>query len=125
MATEFAAVYAALKPLLTKHAKRFSVKAESAEGINLETRSPSPFPQHKGHPMFFGGIRVGKGYVSFHLMPVYMCPELNKLISPELKKRMQGKSCFNFKTVPEPELLSELKQLTDASVKNWVERKWL
>lgn len=125
MATEFAAVYAALKPLLSKHAKRFSVKAESDGGINLKTKSPSPFPQHKGQPMFFGEIRVCKGYVSFHLMPVYMCPELKKLISPDLKRRMQGKSCFNFKTMPEPQLLNELKQLTDASVKNWVERKWL
>lgn len=40
-----------------------------------------------------------------------MYPELLNGISPELKKRMQGKSCFNFKKV-EPELFKELAELT-------------
>ena len=44
-------------------------------------------------------------------MPVYMYPQLLKDVSPELKKRMQGKSCFNFKKV-EPELFRELAELT-------------
>ena len=44
-------------------------------------------------------------------MPVYMYPDLLKNISPELKKRMQGKSCFNFKKL-EPALFAELAELT-------------
>jgi hypothetical protein len=44
-------------------------------------------------------------------MPVYMYPDLLKDISPELKKHMQGKSCFNFKKV-DPELFQELSELT-------------
>jgi hypothetical protein len=44
-------------------------------------------------------------------MPVYMYPELSKDLSPELKQRMQGKSCFNFKKV-EPDLFRELAELT-------------
>jgi hypothetical protein len=40
-----------------------------------------------------------------------MYPDLLKDISPELKKRMQGKSCFNFKKV-EPALFAELAELT-------------
>jgi hypothetical protein len=47
-------------------------------------------------------VRKGKSYVSFHLIPVYMFPDLLKGLSPALEKRMQGKSCFNFKTVREP-----------------------
>jgi hypothetical protein len=43
----------------------------------LVTRSPSPFPQHKGHPLDFGSLHVGKAYVSLHLMPLYMCSELS------------------------------------------------
>jgi hypothetical protein len=54
-----------------------------------------------------GSVRVGKAYVSVHLLPLYMNPALNRNISPELKKRMQGKACFNFKTVPEKQLLRE------------------
>jgi len=48
-------------------------------------------------------------------MPVYMYPELLQGISPELRKRMQGKSCFNFKKM-EPELFKELSDLTRKSV---------
>jgi hypothetical protein len=51
------------------------------------------------------------GKVAFHLMPVYAKPELLHGISPELKKRMQGKSCFNFSSADET-LLRELEALT-------------
>jgi predicted nucleotide-binding protein (sugar kinase/HSP70/actin superfamily) len=44
-----------------------------------------------------------------------MFPELLKGMSPELKKHMQGKSCFNFKKV-EPDLFKELKELTRLSI---------
>jgi hypothetical protein len=98
MAAGFATAFTALKPVLAKYAECLSVKTDTPLEYTLETRSPSPFPQHKGQPMFFGSVRVGKAYVSFHLMPLYMCPALQKSISPALHKRMQGKTCFNFKT---------------------------
>jgi hypothetical protein len=41
-------------------------------------------------------------------MPLYMNPALTKTISPPLKKRMQGKTCFNFKADPEPDIVLEL-----------------
>ncbi len=44
-------------------------------------------------------------------MPAYMFPELLAGISPGLKKRMQGKSCFNFKGVDEL-AFAELANLT-------------
>ena len=40
-------------------------------------------------------------------MPVYMFPDLLDGISPELRRRMQGKSCFNF------------KKAESALLKNW------
>ena len=62
-------------------------------------------------PLFFGAVRKGKAFVSFHLMPVYGLPELLDGVSPELKKRMQGKSCFNFTSVDDKQL-KELSALT-------------
>jgi hypothetical protein len=47
------------------------------------------------------------------MMPVYACPDLLDKLSPELKQRMQGKSCFNFKTA-DPKLFKELAGLTQA-----------
>jgi hypothetical protein len=97
--TTFATVFAVLKPVLAEHANRLAVKADTPVEYTLVTKSASPFPQHKGQPLYFGSVRLGKAYVSFHLVPLYMCPALAKSISPALKKRMQGKACFNFRAI--------------------------
>ena len=125
MPSDFAEIFAGLKPALAKYVKRMAVKTDTPIEYTLVTKSPSPFPQHKGQPLYFGSVRLGKAYVSFHLMPLYMCPELTKRISPALKKRMQGKACFNFKTHPEPDLLADLNALTKAAFTNWKDKNWL
>jgi hypothetical protein len=59
---------------------------------------------------YFAGVAPRKHYVSFYFMPVYSHPELLEDASPALRKRMQGKACFNFATVDEA-LLDELDGL--------------
>jgi len=125
MAKDFARVFEALKPALAQQAPRFVVKADSATVYELVTKSPSPYPQHRGQPMWFGAVKIGKAYVSYHLMPLYMNAPLAKSISPQLKKQMQGKSCFNFKAAPAPEALEELRRLTAAAAAQWAEQKLL
>jgi hypothetical protein len=44
-------------------------------------------------------------------MPVYAIPRLAQSLSPVLKKRMQGKSCFNFTTI-DAQQAKELSALT-------------
>ena len=110
-AADFAASFFALKQILTPLEKHLHVSSDTRTRYYLETRSPS----YKGKPLFFGGVVSGKGYVSFHLMPLYWDPSLLKKISPELKERMQGKSCFNF-TAPDPVLFRELSKLTSAGL---------
>src|SRR6266571_9474424 len=75
-------------------------------------------------PLCFGGVRRGKNYVSFYLMSVYACPDLLKAMSPELKKRMQGKSCFNFKEV-DKKLFGELKTLTKDGAAKFSDQKFI
>ena len=125
MSTDAATIFSALKPVLAKVAKRLAVKVDTQTEYTLVGKSPSPFPQHKGHPLEFGSVRVGKAYVSLHLMPLYLCPALNQAISPALKKRMQGKTCFNFKSDPDPELIVELRRLADDGLKQWSEKNWI
>jgi hypothetical protein len=123
--TGFDEIFATLKQLFRRHLDRLSVQSGSATEYTLVGRKPSPFPQHKGHPMQFATVRLGKAYVSFHLMPLYMNPLLSGTISPALKKRMQGKTCFNFKTVPDAALLAELERLTAAGLKFFDEKNWV
>jgi len=78
----------------------------------------------KGREVWFGAVGVRKNYVSYHLMPMYVCPDLLKKMSPELKKRMQGKSCFNFKEVDE-KLFAELARLTEEGYQRFKEEKLL
>ena len=118
-------VFAVLKPAMAHQASRMAVKTDSAKEYTLVTKSPSPYPQHKGQPMWFGAVKAGKAYVSYHLMPLYMNAALVKMISPDLRKRMQGKSCFNFKVAPAPETLEELRRLTAAAADHWARENLL
>jgi len=68
MAAELAAVFALLKPVLADQSERLTVKVDTPNEYTLVTNSPSPFPQHKGHPLEFGSVRLGKAYASFHLI---------------------------------------------------------
>ena len=119
MATEFGVVFETLKAVLAGHAKGLGVQADSAQVYSLVGRKASPFPQHKGNPMWFGAVKLGKAYVSYHLMPLYMSPALNAKISDALRKRMQGKTCFNFKTLPDEGLIADLAELTAAAARGW------
>ena len=92
---------------------RSSLIATSDEPRNLSLKTP-PSTTYPGG-LFFGAVRTGKRYVSFHLMPVYVHADLLLGISPELRKRMQGKSCFNF-TRPDDALFAELETLTAADL---------
>jgi hypothetical protein len=121
----FDEVFATLKLVFRRHIDRLNVQSDSATEYTLVGRKPSPFPQHKGHPMYFGMVRLGKTYVSFHLLPLYMNESLSGTISPALKKRMQGKACFNFKTVPDADLIAELERLTAAGFKSFDEKNWV
>jgi uncharacterized protein (DUF3820 family) len=60
MNPEFEAAFAELKSVFGKYTGRLSVTVDTPAEYTLVTKRPSPFPQHKGHPMFFGSVRLGK-----------------------------------------------------------------
>ena len=111
MADDFETVFSHLRPLLARYADDGVVKTDEDDKYTLL----GPQPDEKGRDVWVGSAQIKKSYVSFHLMPVYRFPDLLDDISPELKKRMQGKSCFNFKSVDEP-LFEELADLVDRCV---------
>jgi len=103
----FPVVFEQLKNILKPYAEKLTVKTDSADTYYID----GPYSEKWRKELFFGSAQIKKNYVSFYLMPVYMYPDLLKGVSPELKKHMQGKSCFNFKQV-EPVLFKELAELT-------------
>ena len=88
---DFPAVAARLRQILEPYRDQFAVTRDGPEGMSLEVHGLEGRPNG-----YFAGIRVGKRYVSYYLMAVYASPELVETMSPELRRRMQGKACFNF-----------------------------
>lgn len=104
--TDFPTAFKELKAILKPYAGKMTVKQDTETAFYLD----APYSEKWKKELYFGSVHIKKNYVSFYFMPVYMHPDLLKGISPELKKRMQGKSCFNFKTV-EKSLFEELSRL--------------
>jgi hypothetical protein len=108
---EFEAIFSALRPLLARHASRLVVVHDRPGDFYLNTARLGPTKK----PMFFGAVKIGKSYVSYHLMPVYAYPELLAGIPASLLGCLQGKSSFNF-TLPGTIDLTALGKLTDAGL---------
>ena len=107
----FPVIFERLKKLLQVYESRMVVTANTAENYSLNV----PFSKKFNKELFFGAVTIQKNYVSYHLMPVYIYPDLLSGLSDGLKKHMQGKSCFNFKAVDDG-LFGELASLTISSV---------
>jgi hypothetical protein len=114
--------FAALRESLAVHSERLLVTVDQPCDYQLCSRT---LRNRIGRPLFVAGIQIKKNYVSYHLLPIYMAPALQKKISPTLKKQMQGKACFNF-TAIESQQLEELAVLTRQGIEvfNKIKLPW-
>lgn len=102
----FDAVFDRLKRILEPYAGEMHVSADDPTWYGLDMA-----PESERNPTtWFGAVRRGKRYVSIYLMPVYVEPSLLDGASPELRRRQQGKSCFNFASLDE-RLFGELEAI--------------
>jgi hypothetical protein len=120
MATEFDKVFSHLKKILQKHSGSFTVKPDTDSKYGLYAPiGPATLKiwggKMKKPAMPVAWIELGKAYVSYHLMGLYGNTRLQEGMSKELKDRMQGKTCFNFKKIDE-NVFKELDSLTGRSI---------
>jgi hypothetical protein len=106
-AEDFRPVFRDLRRILKKFERHLDVEKDTDGSYFLNGR----VLRKNKKPVCFAAVQIGKNYVSYHLMPVYGCPDLLDRMSTKLKARMQGKACFNFTTV-DGELFKELARLT-------------
>ncbi|MHB0914967.1 MAG: hypothetical protein ACYC4M_04690 [Thermoleophilia bacterium] len=104
---EFKEIFTFLREMMREYEPRLQVVEDDPGTYYLNGAWSDKYKKE----YFFGAVMVQKRYVSYYLMPVYMFPELLDGVSPELLRRMQGKSCFNF-TKMDVVLMDELKGLT-------------
>jgi len=111
----FSATFLALRAILKPYASQsMKVVHDKPDYYYLETT----FPVMGRGPVMFAAVRIGKGYVCYHLLPLYMNPPLQKKISPELNRRKQGKACFNF-SHPDERLFADLAEITRLGFKDF------
>jgi hypothetical protein len=115
----FAAVFASLRKLLGPFLGEIQVQTDKPGNYHTEI----PTILHRGKPLYFAGVRTNKNYVSFHLLYMYYHPAAKKALSPVLKKRMQGKACFNFTAVDE-DCFTELGRLIGDGLKIYKSEKF-
>ena len=112
---DFKVVHDRLRAILEPLRGQLVASKDGPDGVTLE------IPGLEGKPWgYVAGTRVGKRYVSYYLMAAYAFPDLTAAMSPELLRRKQGKSCFNFAKVDEA-LFAELEQVTRASFERYLE----
>jgi len=107
---EFPDIYLQLKGLFEPFLEDLVVKADTPDSFSLDTPGSAKDPQGT----FFGAVRIGKSYVSYHLMPLDAFPDLLDGLSESLRRRMQGKSGFNFTSLGQVPV-DELTSLTAAA----------
>lgn len=96
----FAETFQTLRSILERNGGQMKVLADTDTEFSLA--SPT-MTDRAGRPLFAAAVQVRKSYVSYHLMPLYMNRALMATVPAALRKRMQGKACFNFKTIDRTE----------------------
>ena len=108
--TVFPATFARLKAMLAPHAPTLVVETDTPTAYTLHTPATPTSPKEE----FFCSVQIKKNYVSLYLMPIYCYPDLAADLPERLRKRQQGKSCFNF-TALDDATLADLAALTAAA----------
>ena len=119
MASEISTVFARLRQILESHAPDFAVSRATSSRYELEASvGPATLRSWGGkakRPRIpVAWVSIEKSYVSYHLMGLAH-PKVSGSLSSRLADRMQGKTCFNFKTA-DVELMKELETVTALSL---------
>ena len=115
--SDFETVFAVLRDILKQHAgSTLTVSDDTPARYCLEAPvGPATLRawggKMKSKTVPVAWAQIGKAYVSFHHMALYDGSALREGMSQELRKRMQGKTCFNFRAETEVPV-SELAALT-------------
>ncbi|MFX1419149.1 MAG: DUF1801 domain-containing protein [Promethearchaeota archaeon] len=78
----------------------------------------------KPQATYIAGVIQQKNYVSFYFSPIYSHPDIFKNVSPELKKFLKGKSCFNINKTT-PQIYKEIEDILKTGIDKYKEIGWI
>jgi len=117
---DLTAIFEQLRLVMQKHARDLEVIKDVKGDYSLN----GDYSEQYRKVIWFGGAKKMKNDVSYHLIAVYACPQLCTDLSPELRRRRHGKSCFNF-TQLDDATIEELSAVTARSVEGFRKAGWL
>ena len=99
-------VFEALAGILVPYARLLDSEMHPNMGYCLKATTGRPAKE-----IYFGSVKLQQDHVSFHLFLLYAYPDLEGQLSPELRKRLEGKTCFRIERF-DTSLFRELESLT-------------
>jgi hypothetical protein len=125
-------IFAKIKKILEKNSGNFLQKdqyigsqaKQQKPGYHLYGSKEVSLFGKKPQPTYIGGVIQQKNYVSFYLSAIYSHPDLLKDISPDLKRVLKGKSCFNISKAT-PQLLEEVDEILKKGIEKYKEIEWI
>ncbi len=99
---------------MKRHSAGMTVQSDTPTDFTVVTLAIGPNKK----PIWFGAVLSKKSAVTYHLFPLYFNPALEASVPPELLRRKQGKTCFNFQR-PDPTLFAALDRLTKLGRENF------
>jgi len=117
MSKDFDSVFRDLRAILERQASTLSVSDDRPKRYCLDAPiGPATLKSwggtRKRQTIPVAWTEIGKAYVSFHVMGL---EAVSVTLSPRLKARLQGKTCFNF-SAPDRTLFDELETVTVRSI---------
>lgn len=91
--------------------------------LHLYGKKEVSIGKRKAQKTYVVGIVLNKHFVGFYSMAYYALPQAFDL-SPELRKTLKGKSCFNIKAL-DPKLEKELAKVIETSIRLFKKEGWL
>lgn len=117
-------IFAQIKTLMQTYAPPLTTKMEDDAHYDLWSVKDLVVEGRKRKEVYFGGLIIQKGYVSFYFMPVYVAAELKPLLAPELLKLLKGKSCFHLKQLDETRL-EQIRAALQIGYQFYQEQGWI
>lgn len=110
-------VFERLKAIMASYAGNLVIRSDSATLFEIDTRRLQP----NGKSMPFGAIRIRREYVSYHLTPILVSPQLLAEVSKYLRSHIRDEATFAFTRIDES-LFREVAAVTKMAYESFKQR---
>ncbi|MCW4030909.1 MAG: hypothetical protein NWE80_00935 [Candidatus Bathyarchaeota archaeon] len=125
-------IFLHIKEILANYSENLVV-ADAYIGSKAKTKKPAYHLYGSKEVSLFGkkpqktyvaGVIQQKNYVSFYLSAIYSHPELLQHVSPELRKHLKGKSCFNLAKAGS-HIYEEINKMLEIGIAKYKDIEWI